>query len=319
MGKIMIIGAAIADVLACPVGPEVFKTGSMAAEDIVLSTGGDGLNEATVLAGLGEEPFLCTVLGEDFAGEIIRNHCQSKGISRDYICSDSTLSTGINVVLVEKNGERSFLTNPYGTLRNLKLGHIPNPFPKEVEILCLASIFVSPHLGNRELTALFSRAKDQGICVCADMTKRKNQETAWDMRDSLSCVDYLFANQEEGALLTGREEPEEIGAVLLECGAGCVIIKQGARGCYIRNREKSFALPGFPVNCVDTTGAGDSFAAGFLYGLSKGLELSDCGLYGNACGALAVEQLGACRGEISPDKRKEIIEGQRRKNGEKNL
>lgn len=285
MGKIMIIGAAVADVLARPVGPEVFKTGSMAAEDIVLSTGGDGLNEATVLAGLGEEPFLCTVLGEDFAGEIIRNHCQTQGICMNYIRSDSTLSTGINVVLVEKNGERSFLTNPYGTLRNLTLGHIPNPFPKEVEILCLASIFVSPHLGNRELTALFSRAKDQGICVCADMTKRKNQETAWDMRDSLSCV----------------------------------VIKLGAGGCYIRNRDKSFTLPGFPVKCVDTTGAGDSFAAGFLYGLSKGLELSECGLYGNACGALAVGQLGACRGKISLDKIKETIEGQRRKNGEKNL
>lgn len=319
MGRIMVIGAAVADVLAYPVGPEVFETGSMAADGIILSTGGDALNEATVLAGLGETPYLCTVLGRDHAGDIIIEHCQEHGIARDYICRDGSMSTGINVVLVEKNGERSFLTDPHGTLRNLRLAHIPCPLPKDIEILCLASIFVSPYLGDQELSVLFSGAKEQGICVCADLTKRKNQETAWDMKDSLSYVDYLFANQQEGALLTGKKEPEEIGQVLLECGVGCVVIKTGARGCYIRNRDSSFILPAFSVECLDTTGAGDSFVAGFLYGLSRGLELSECGLLANACGALAVEHLGACRGNVSLDKVKEMIEGQRRTDGEKNL
>lgn len=74
MGKIMIIGAAVADVLARPVGPEVFKTGSMAAEDIVLSTGGDGLNEATVLAGLGGRAFSLYGFGRGFCR---RNHKES--------------------------------------------------------------------------------------------------------------------------------------------------------------------------------------------------------------------------------------------------
>src|SRR5699024_5804395 len=119
------------------------------------------------------------------------------------------------------------LTNPSSTLRNLRPCHIPEIFPQDVGILCLASIFVSPWLGSQELAEIFARAKMQGITVCADMTKRKQGETAWDMKEAFSKVDYLFANREEGQLLTGREEPEEIAEVFLECGAGCAVIKNG--------------------------------------------------------------------------------------------
>ena len=218
MKNIMIIGAAIGDVLVYPASPEVFASGSHPAREILLSTGGDGLNEATVLAGLGKDPYLCTLLGRDPMGELVKTHCQTRGIRQDFLRYEEDISTGLNVVLVQENGERSFLTNPSSTLRNLKPCHIPEIFPQDVGILCLASIFVSPWLGSQELAEIFARAKMQGITVCADMTKRKQGETAWDMKEAFSKVDYLFANREEGQLLTGRKEPEEIAEVFLECG-----------------------------------------------------------------------------------------------------
>ena len=93
------------------------------------------------------------------------------------------------------------------------------------------------------------------------------------------------------------------------------MIKNGEKGCYIKNEKEAFAIPGFSVDCVDTTGAGDSFCAGFLYGLSEEKDLYTCGLYGNACGALAVRQVGACREKILWKDVKKLIEEQGKKNG----
>ena len=146
MKNIMIIGAAVGDVLVYPASPEVFTAGSYPAREILLSTGGDGLNEATVLAGLGKNPYLCTLLGRDQMGELVTAHCQNRGIRKDFLQYEENIPTGINVVLVQENGERSFLTNPASSLRNLKPCHIPETFPQDVGILCLASIFVSPWL-----------------------------------------------------------------------------------------------------------------------------------------------------------------------------
>ncbi len=96
-------------------------------------------------------------------------------------------------------------------------------------------------------------------------------------------------------------------------GAGCAVIKTGKKGCYIKNEKEAFAIPGFSVECVDTTGAGDSFCAGFLYGLSEEKDLYTCGLYGNACGALAVRQVGACREKILRKDVEKLIEEQEKK------
>lgn len=296
MGKIVIIGAAILDVLVRPADPEVFLTGSTSAETIHVSTGGDALNEAVRLAQLGIRPQLCTLLGKDDAGQLIKTRCQKLGIGMEMTKETEEISTSVNVVLVQKNGERNFLTSPAGTLRQLKQEHLPERFPKDTEILSFASIFVSPWLKNQELFKIFSQAKEQGILVCADMTKCKNKERAEEMRESFSKIDYLFANEEEAKCLTGKELYTEAAEVLLNCGTGCVILKRGKQGCFVAARKERFCVPGFQVSCVDTTGAGDSFAAGFLYGLLQKKSLRECAVLGNACGALAVRQTGMAAG-----------------------
>ena len=84
MGKIVVMGAAILDVLVHPAPPEVFLTGSSPVSTIRISTGGDALNEAVRLAQLGIHPQLCTLLGKDDAGELIKARCQKLGIGRSW-------------------------------------------------------------------------------------------------------------------------------------------------------------------------------------------------------------------------------------------
>ena len=115
----------------------------------------------------------------------------------------------MNVVLVGADGTRSFLTNPNGTLRSLRIDDIEMPFPESAKIICFASIFVFPKIGPDELTRIFKKAKSQGKIVCADMTKRKKNETLQDMAEAFSYIDYLLPNDEEAMLLTGADSVEE--------------------------------------------------------------------------------------------------------------
>lgn len=294
MPEIVVIGAAIIDVLARPADEGVFHIGSSPMEDICMSTGGDAFNEAVILARMGKKVCLETVLGDDHAGRMIQQRCIEEGIAIDSRQIRKEMSTGINVVLIKEDGERSFLTNANGSLRKLKLEDIRMPFPEGAKILSFASIFVFPEIDCRCLAQIFAQAKSQGMTVCADMTKRKHGETVEDIKEALEYVDYILPNEEEACLVTGKNTAEEAAERLLEAGVKNVIIKCGARGCLVRNKKERYRVMAKPgVRCIDTTGAGDSFAAGFIYALSEGRTLRECAEYANGCGAMAVQVLGA--------------------------
>ena len=108
--KIVIAGAAVLDVLACPVDASVFETGSLPAETTAMTTGGDAMNEACVLASLGADVRLVSKLGMDFAGDLILGRCRRLGMDTEYILQTPELPSSINLVLVDQKGERHFVT-----------------------------------------------------------------------------------------------------------------------------------------------------------------------------------------------------------------
>lgn len=312
--RIMVIGAGVVDVLVSPVDAGVFEKGSVPVDHIKISTGGDALNESVILARLKKQITedgvseknnsdhiskisLVTVLGNDDAGKTILNCCEQEGIDTRFVKVEEHQESSVNIVMIQPDGSRSFFTNPKSTIRKLSLEHIPERFPDDAGILCMASIFVSFMLGNQELAEIFRRAKAQNMTICADMTKCKNQEKVSDMKETFSQIDYLFANEEEAAMVTGKNCREDMADEFLNVGVKHVIIKCGGKGCYVKTAgfEKMFpAVKG--VECVDTTGAGDTFAAGFICALSEGKSLEECATWGNACGSLTVEKVGACAG-----------------------
>lgn len=160
--QIIVIGAAIIDILVRPAEAEVFQTGSYAAEEIRMSAGADALNEALVLAGLGKRVRLETVTGSDRAGKFVRDCCKDMGIELPQDCVREAVPTGINVVLIDKSGERHFLTNPRGTLRSLTLEDIHMPFDEEAQIVCFASIFVFRRSVRRNWNRSSGRQKARG-------------------------------------------------------------------------------------------------------------------------------------------------------------
>jgi ribokinase len=105
----------------------------------------------------------------------------------------------------------------------------------------------------------------------------------------------LFPNKKEVKLLTGLGYKEGTQK-LLSIGAEIVAVKLGKRGCYINDGKESYLIDAYKVDAVDTTGAGDAFCAGFIYGLIKGNDLFDCGKLGNFVASRCVSAMGARTG-----------------------
>ena len=297
MYDITIIGAAVLDVLARPVSKKDLAGRSCPADRVTLAPGGDACNEATTLARLGKRVNLITKLGNDLSGQILLNYFRENGVSTEDTVIESDLDTGINIVLVDDEAERSFVTNRNGSLRKLSLSDINKKALGKAPILSFASIFVSPCFTIPDMASLFRSAREQGCILCADMTRCKNGEQLPDIQEAIQYLDYLFPNYQEAKAVSGLTDPDEIADAFLDCGVSCMVIKMGSKGCFIKSKDERLSIPAYPhTNCVDTTGAGDNFAAGFLYALSEHMDLADCGRFANAAASLAVDSLGACTG-----------------------
>lgn len=301
--NLTIIGNSVIDVLAGPVSEKVFQAGSHPMERIKLSFGGDALNEAVILSQLGRKVDLISKIGDDESGARILSFLQKHGISTGNIVVEPQTDTSVNIVLVDEKGERSFLTNPKGSQRRLSYKDVLPRLETAADIISFASIFVSADLDIPAMTALFREIKKKtGRILVADMTKAKNGERLEDLRGFLPYIDYLLPNAAEAALLTGTEDPFASAEQLVKAGVSCAVIKCGAKGCVIKTENEWYQIPAYPVKqCIDTTGAGDCFAAGFLWALSEGMELEACGRFACAAASCAVEYLGATDGGLSSD------------------
>ncbi len=294
---IVVAGAAIIDIPVVPADPAVFSRPSTPAERIILTSGGDAMNEALILSRLGRRVRLVTRIGRDDAGAYLKSTCKAAGIDTRFFREADGLDTGVNVVLVDECGERRFYTNPHGSLRALEASDITPDSLDGAKIFCFASIFVFPKIDPEQLEILFRTVRSRGLLVCADMTLPKRGETIRELAPALAHLDYFFANLEESRQITGLTAPESIADALLCTGVRHVIIKLGADGCLIAHRGGQQLIPACPqTQCIDTTGAGDNFAAGFLSALLDGLSFADCARYANACAAVSVESVGAATG-----------------------
>lgn len=299
--EVIVIGGAVADIPLAPVNRAVFEAGSWPMERIAMRTGGDAANEAVTLCRLGHSAALVSKLGADAAGDFVLGELRRAGVDTGCVKREAGLDTSINIVLVREDGERGFITSRSGSLRRLSLADIlpalSAPRLSRAKIACLASLFVSPALDLSDTASLFDALRARGLLLCADTTRRKNGETLREAGAALSRLDYFFPNLEEAALLTGRDDADAAADALLDAGVGHVAIKLGGRGCLLKSARERHLVPACPgVRCLDTTGAGDTFAAAFIAALLEGRCLRDCGRYANAAASLCVERLGATEG-----------------------
>jgi sugar/nucleoside kinase (ribokinase family) len=136
-------------------------------------------------------------------------------------------------------------------------------------------------------------AKKCGLQISMDMASYNLVETLHPLVNELlrDYVDIIFANEEEAIAFTGKKEREALETLSAYCPVS--VVKLGAEGSLVRINGETTIIPAVKAHCIDTTGAGDIYAAGFLYGLTNGYSVAETGALASQLGAKCVETLGA--------------------------
>ena len=290
---IVCIGTALLDSIIRGYNPEpVSASGYTAEEEGSLFLGGEGVNEALALAKLGVKTGLLCFLGRDIAGAVVEQGLKEAGVSTEFIQWQTEHATPITTMFVNKDGSRKSVTN---------LSHRYNFHPERnglqsvnAKALILGSLFRAPFDDPAVIHAVLTYAKEKEMRIFAD-TKIPNFHALGleDVRDSLPLIDYITPNENEARYYTGKEQLEDMADVFLQYGVSNVIIKLGSEGCFFRNAEETIRLPAFPIDAVDSTGAGDNFIAGFASEILNGSPLKEALLFATACGAICTTAMGA--------------------------
>ena len=303
MNDVTIIGCGVIDVLVGAVDDKILSRASTQMDFIKFNFGGDALNEATALSRLGKKVQWIDKIGDDDAGKRILNHAVENKLDTSCVKIQAGLDTGISIVLVDAAGERKFLTNMNGSHRKLSAEDIWPHVDGMADIVCFASMFVSPLLNIPATAKVFEAIKSKPRILAFDMKHPKNGETLEDLAPVLKYADYFFPNEEELATLAGSDDIQKNISALLDNGLKCAVVKRGGKGCIIATKSAQIEIPAYHVEkAVDTTGAGDCFAAGFLYALSEKFSLEECGKFACAAASCSVEEVGAVTGLTSLDK-----------------
>lgn len=292
------VGAAIVDIPLQPVNRDMFEIESFPLQQISMTIGGDAINEATIMSRLGHKIGLMSMVGKDAVGNFIIEHCQKNGIDYSGVKMKDGIDTSINVGLVTADGERTFVTNRNGSLWKMTIDDVDVDRIGEARLLSFASIFNNPLLDCKAMVKIFKEAKKNDMIICADMIKARLGETLDDISEALGYVDYFFPNYDEACLMTGETELSKVADKFLATGLKTAVIKTGKKGCYIKCQDGTeLEVPAMKgITAIDTIGAGDNFASGFITAILEGKSLKECAEFANVTASISVQSIGATTG-----------------------
>lgn len=270
--------------------------------DSRIATGGSASNTIHALSVLGHDTGFVGAVGCDAMGDFYEHQMRSRGTEAALLRVPSQ-PTGIATTFITPDGERTFATHlgaasqvSADSLRELIAMH------SEAEVLHVEGYLLQNH---DLITEVLATAREAGLKVSYDLASWNLVEAERDFIASLvrDYVDIVFANEEEAAAFSRQRDPEE-ALRQLAAVAETAIVKVGSRGAIGVNGGERAAVGGLKRIVVDTTAAGDFFAAGFLHGYVSGASLERCLDYGNHLAGEVIQVYGT---EIEAEKLREAV------------
>jgi sugar/nucleoside kinase (ribokinase family) len=293
---VVCLGILVADAIARPVDDVPPRGALELVDDISLHGGGCALNTASALVRLGLEAAVVGKVGADPFGDFILQLLDERGVDRRGVSQDPAVPTSATVVLVDSGGERTFLHLP-GANGRLARGDFDDDMLFSGKALHVAGALVMPALDGDPTVMVLEEARARGLTTSLD--------TVWDatgrwerLLPSLPYLDLFVPSLAEGSAISGQPDSESVAAWLRERGVGTVALKLGADGCFVSSDEFEGFVAAPAVEALDSTGAGDAFAAGVVYGYLAGWPLERTAALANAAGALAATAVGAVEGML---------------------
>ncbi len=257
--------------------------------DFDMGPGGKGSNQAVGAARLGAQSHLVATIGNDLFGQIAVDLYAAEGVGTEFLTRTDARNTGVGFITLNASGENHIV---------LDMGANELLSPADVdraESLIAASQVVISVLEIHPETA----GRAMFLARRHSVPSLLNPAPAQPLDGSiLAHVDILTPNESELRILAGLapDDPTAtvaVAALLRERGAGTLVVNRGARGSLIVHPDGSTTeVAGFPVDVVDTTGAGDAFSAALAVALAEGKELVDAVHFATRAGALACTRLG---------------------------
>jgi sugar/nucleoside kinase (ribokinase family) len=271
--NVLCIGDVMLDVIArINVSPQKINFGSDTASRISTSSGGAAGNVAAWLTRTDARSTIVSHVGDDPAGAAIVAEFDALGVSHgDLVIPGET--SGVVVVLVDSSGERTMFPDK-GANSRLTVTDLP-------DLGSFQAVYISGYallnpLARDGVLAMIEKIKADGLPIYFDPASVGAMKDVADkeLHNWFSMMDVLFLNEEESIYLTGSVDIERALNYLLDFSQ-VVVIKRGSAGAIAKARGfDSISLPAVAATVVDTTGAGDSFAAGFIASYSKNHDLT---------------------------------------------
>lgn len=273
-------------------------------EHFTRSLAGAETNVAIGLSRLGYRVSWVSQVGGDAFGQYIKEALQKEGVDSSHISTDSRFSTGFQIKSKVLTGDPQV---QYFRKNSAASQMVADLFPKQ-HYLSAGHLHVTgiPPALSQSMSSYMDKAltvmKEANRTVSFDPNLRSQ---LWGSKEVMTReinrlaaeADWVLPGLAEGIVLTGYQTPQDIAAFYLEKGVKVVVIKLGEEGAYYRTASEEAFISGFPVSkVIDTVGAGDGFAVGFISGVLDGLTLGESVTRANAIGALAVMSPGDSEG-----------------------
>ena len=253
----------------------------------IMATGGSASNTINGITRLGMQGGFVGKIGKDDIGLFFTNDSINNGVVPHLLTSETP--SGRCTVLVTPDSERTLCTY-LGAACELAASDLKPEMFREYDIFHIEGYLVQNHDLIRTAVRL---AKQEGLKVSVDLASYNVVEENLDFLLEIvhQYVDIVFANEEEARAFTGKEPEEALKDISEHCEIA--IVKVGKDGSFIKSGDKTLQIQPRKANCIDTTGAGDLYAAGFLFGLANNYSLEICGKIGSLISGNVVEVLGA--------------------------
>ena len=251
------------------------------------SSGGSAANTIHGIASLGAKAGYIGKVGNDSFGEFFSKDMKANGIEPFML--KSTTDTGRAIALISPDSERTFATYLGAAIELTDSDLIADQF-KDYKILHIEGYLVQNHALMLKAAEL---AKANNMKISIDMASFNVVEDNLEfLKDYVNnYVDIIFANEEESKAFTGKEPEDSLNELAEQCEIA--VVKIGSKGSLVKSKGKVYRIDPIKVNPVDTTGAGDLFASGFLYGLTNNFSLDKCGQIGSLCAGKVIEVIGS--------------------------
>ena len=291
------IGILCADIMGKTIDQLAEKGKLSLVDSISLHAGGCAANVAMALSKIGLPPAIIGKVGDDSLGNYLINTLKNESINVEGLQIDSQVSTSASMVMISDDGERTII-HSLGANKEFSYDSIDLEIISRSKILLIAGTFLMPSFDGEGTVKLLKFANEKGVLCCLD--------TAWDasgqwmskIENSLAYLDWFMPSYDEAVKLTGQTNPHDIAEDFIQRGVKNVVIKLSNKGCFIKPAlEQGYMVPSFSnVQVIDCSGAGDSFCAGFIAGLSMGWDIRKCAVFANAVGAHCVMEIGTTTG-----------------------